>query len=186
MPDIKIILDKIKETDKGEKIIIAVDGRAASGKTTLANALKDAVGASVVHTDHFFLPLNLRTKERLDTAGGNFHYERFKTEVLPYIRKNKDFSYRTFSCKKMDFDAFAYVKNSHILIVEGAYSCHNVLGKYYDFSVFLDVDKKEQINRIVLRNGKDKAKIFAERWIVMEEKYFSAQKTAENADIVMK
>ncbi len=182
---IEPVLDRIKKFDSSRKIVVAVDGRAASGKTTLANSLKSAVGAEIVHMDDFFLPLNLRTKERFKTAGANVHYERFAKEVLPYIRQNSDFSYRKFSCSKMDFDSVVQVKNSPVVIVEGAYSCHPILGKYYDFSVFSDVEKSEQMRRIILRDGKEKAEMFQKRWIPLEEEYFKAYKIAEKCDILI-
>ena len=64
----------IKEKDK---CILAIDGRAAAGKTTLANLLQEYFDGAVIHMDDFFLPLELRTKERYATPGGNVHYERF-------------------------------------------------------------------------------------------------------------
>ena len=36
--------------------------------------------------DDFFLPPALRTPERRSEPGGNVHYERFLTEVLPNLR----------------------------------------------------------------------------------------------------
>ena len=61
--------------------IIAIDGRAASGKSTLAQQLGELLDADVIHMDDFFLPPSLRTKERLSEPGGNVHYERFAEEV---------------------------------------------------------------------------------------------------------
>ena len=66
--------------------IIALDGRCASGKTTLAKDAAELFGASAVHMDDFYLPLALRTEERLGTPGGNVHYERFLTDVIPALR----------------------------------------------------------------------------------------------------
>ncbi|MCL1877401.1 MAG: hypothetical protein FWF80_00945, partial [Defluviitaleaceae bacterium] len=66
--------------------VIAIDGRSASGKTTLASELAAQTGASVIHMDDFFLPQDLRTEERLNTPGGNVHHERFASEVLPHIK----------------------------------------------------------------------------------------------------
>ena len=67
--------------------VIAMDGRAAAGKTTLAEELAVTLGGAVVHMDDFFLPGELRTPERLAAPGGNVHAERFVEEVLPYLRR---------------------------------------------------------------------------------------------------
>ena len=77
----------------GMKVIV-IEGRSGSGKTTLSSMLAKELNASVVHMDDFFLPLSLRSEERLSEPGGNVHYERFMEEVLPFIRSGKPFSCR--------------------------------------------------------------------------------------------
>jgi uridine kinase len=69
--------------------VIAIDGRAASGKSTLAAALKDVIGGEVIHMDDFFLPKALRTEARMKEAGGNIHYERFAEEVVSRLQDHK-------------------------------------------------------------------------------------------------
>ncbi|MCL1786352.1 MAG: hypothetical protein FWG38_00075 [Defluviitaleaceae bacterium] len=69
--------------------VIAIDGRAASGKSTLATALKDVIDGEVVHMDDFFLPKALRTEARMKEAGGNIHYERFLEEVVIRLQDHK-------------------------------------------------------------------------------------------------
>ena len=76
--------EKLKPAGVG---VIAIDGRAASGKTTLAAALAAETGGTVVHMDDFFLPAELRTPQRLAAPGGNVHAERFAEEVLPFLRQ---------------------------------------------------------------------------------------------------
>ena len=55
---------------KDGPVVIALDGRAASGKSTAAAILSEALGAGVVAMDDFFLPPELRTPERLSQPGG--------------------------------------------------------------------------------------------------------------------
>ena len=78
--------------------IIAIDGRCAAGKTTLAARLAKELGGDVIHMDDFFLPPALRTQERRSEPGGNVHYERFLTEVIPNLASGRPFSYRRFDC----------------------------------------------------------------------------------------
>ena len=164
--------------------IIAIDGRAASGKTTFARQLALATGGDVIHMDDFFLPMELRTPERLSQAGGNVHYERFKTEVLPKLQKTAPFSYRRFDCSKMQPGEMRHITSAHVRIVEGAYSLHPQFGNYADLKVFFDISPAEQMNRIRKRNGERAAKIFAARWIPMEEKYIKFFNIRERADII--
>jgi uridine kinase len=165
--------------------VIAIDGRAASGKTSIAADLAQAVGAGIIHVDDFFLPKELRTAERFSTPGGNFHHERLTEEVLPLLRSGEAFSYRKFDCRKMDFDGERQVAASPLRIVEGAYSHHPVLGSYMDLRVFSDISPEEQLARIEKRNGADAAKVFAEKWIPMEEEYLKAYSIKDNAHLVV-
>ena len=76
-------------TGRAEPKIIAIDGRAAAGKTTLATLLSQVLTAEIIRMDDFFLPAELRTAERLAQSGGNIHYERFCAEVLPNLKKKE-------------------------------------------------------------------------------------------------
>ncbi len=165
--------------------IIAIDGRAASGKTTMTNNLCRILNASAVHMDDFFLPPQLRTDERLNAAGGNIHYERFFKEVIPNLKSGKDFSYTVFDCSKMDYGEKRTVSAAPYIIVEGAYSCHPAFGDYAHIKVFSDISPEEQIKRILLRNGEKAAEMFVHRWIPMEEKYYEEYQIKENADLAV-
>lgn len=169
---------------KGAKII-AIDGRAASGKSTIAADLELVLGAGIIHVDDFFLPPELRSEERYAMPGGNVHYERFASEVLPFIENPDSFSYRIFDCHRMDYHGIRTVVSSEWRVVEGAYSCHPVLGDYADLKVFSDIDPKEQMNRLVARNGAEMAERFRTHWIPLEEKYYNYYKLKESADITL-
>lgn len=135
--------------------------------------------------DDFFLPLELRTEVRLKEPGGNVHYERFQKEVLPALHRGGDFSYRRFDCSRMELGEERKVSGNGILVVEGAYSCHPKLEKYMTLRVFSDVESKEQLRRIGIRDGEQALEAFKQRWIPMEENYFAAYGIRERADIVL-
>lgn len=166
--------------------IIAIDGRCAAGKTTLAARLAKELDGDVIHMDDFFLPVELRTPERRSEPGGNVHYERFLEEVLPKLREEGAFSYQRFDCSQMAPGEWIPVKNNGYVFVEGAYSCHPVLGDYMDRKVFLDIDPGEQAERIRERNGEDRLQDFLQLWIPLEEAYFRAFSVEENADYIIK
>ena len=97
---LKQVIDKALKDNNG-MVVLAIDGMSASGKSTLAQEVADKYGGSVVHMDDFFLPAELRTNKRLETPGGNIHYERFKEEVLPGIADHRSFEYGIFDCRNM-------------------------------------------------------------------------------------
>ena len=178
------LLQEISEVlRRKERCVAAIDGRAASGKTTMANLLKGVLAADVIRMDDFFLPMELRTAERFQTAGANVHYERFCEEVLPYLSEAEPFSYRIFDCSRMDYHGRCEIGTAAVRIVEGCYSCHPAFGAYADKIVFSDVDAEEQMQRILKRNGREMAEMFRQRWIPLEEAYYAQYDIPAKADI---
>lgn len=154
--------------------VIAIDGRAGSGKTTLANMISEIFECDIVRADDFFLPPALRTTERLSEPGGNIHYERLKEQVIEKL--GKEFEYDVFDCSVMSLNGKRKINSKRMCVIEGSYSMHPFFGKYYDMGVFVTVDSVIQRNRILLRNGEQMLKMFKEKWIPMEEKYISHYK----------
>lgn len=186
MEALKSLLEHIEtltSTKKGLKII-AIDGYAASGKTTLASSLAEHLRCSVIHMDDFFLPKYLRTKERLESAGGNVHYERFKTEVIDHLA-DEVITYQRFDCSTMDFGDTVSLKLSDWLVIEGSYSCHPYFKAYMDLFVFVEIDHDLQIERIGRRNGTMMLKRFIDTWIPMENQYFETYDIKSNADCII-
>ena len=184
--DALAILEKANAyAQKNQPCVIAIDGRAASGKTTLANCLQLILDADVIHMDDFFVPPALRSKERFEKPGENIHHERFICEVLPFLAKQEPFSYRIFDCSTMDYHGIRKIGSAPFRIVEGSYSCHVHFGTYADITVFSDVSANEQADRIRKRNGEEMLKMFLTKWIPMEEAYFSHYAIKENADILL-
>lgn len=163
--------------------MIAIDGRCGAGKTTLASHLQKICGCNVIHLDHFFLRPEQRTKERMLQVGGNVDYERFLTEVMIPLNKKEAFSYRLFDCHKQKMTETIKIEPKPINIIEGSYSCHPVLIQNYDLKIFLSVNKKEQLRRIVQRNGEKNAAKFKEKWIPLEEIYFSTFNIKESCNL---
>jgi thymidylate kinase len=69
-----------------------------------------------------------------------------------------------------------------LVLIEGSYSHHPALRLYCDLFLFLTVTPEKQLDRIRKRNGEAMAKVFQNRWIPLEEAYFSAFSVSEHAD----
>lgn len=111
-------------------------------------------------------------------------YERVLKEVLEPLKRGEErITYRIFDCKTMSFQGECTIDGSKTVVVEGSYSCHPLLRKYYDLTIFLDVDGKTQIERLRERVGEERLKMFKEKWIPLEEAYFQAFSVKENCDI---
>lgn len=154
--------------------IIAIDGMCASGKTTLAQSLSDESGMQIIHMDDFFLPVEMRTSDRLSLPGGNIHYERFNKEVISSIKNGTDFEYRIFNCSAGGYTDTKKVCISKPIIIEGAYSTHPEIPDIYDLKIFSEISPEIQLQRIEKRNGAEALKVFKEKWIPFENRYFKA------------
>ena len=173
--------------ENNEQIVIAVDGMSGALKSTMAQALAKKYEAQIIHCDDFFLPAHLRSKERYEQPGGNIDYVRLKDEVIDNLSRNSpqiaDFSYGKFDCRQMKVTQNINISKARMYVVEGVYSLHPYFGKYYDYSIFLKVNGKEQLKRIEARNGD--VQMFKDMWIPMENLYFDKFAIQQKADCVI-
>lgn len=179
-----------KAQTKG-RVIVAIDGRCASGKTTMASELIESLGAegfscNLIHMDDFFLRPEQRTDERLAEPGGNIDHERFLDEVLLPLSQGKRVTYRPWDCGAQDFGQPITVEPAQITIVEGSYSCHPALWDLYDDHIFLWVSESTQHARILERDGEEGLEVFKAKWIPLEERYFSHYNIAARCEIALR
>ena len=179
--------NKSKKNKSQSVILIAIDGCCASGKTTLAEKLSGYYGWSVVHLDDFFLRPSQRTPERYEEPGGNLDRERVLKEILIPLKsrelyQNPAISYRPFDCHAMRLKDPVLLKLSHVILIEGSYACHPALYDFYNLRVFLTIDQETQKTRIKRRNDPETAENFFNRWIPLEERYFSAFSIPKQCD----
>lgn len=159
------------ELVKKSNLIIAIDGRCGSGKSTFADKLAKDYGFQIVHMDDFYLPLDMRNPERFQQIGGNIHTERFSYQVFDNIKKKNHFFYTKFDCKLLAFTKGVKVMVNKPIVIEGAYSMLEQFREIYDMKIFMDIDKQTQKERIVKRNGEKDWINFETKWIPKEEKY---------------
>ena len=165
------------------KSIISLEGRCASGKSTITSKLKHKY--TIIPIDDFFLPINLKTKERLNEIGGNINYELVKkmlVELKQALKRNLEvFSYSAFDCSKQEYYTKEIVLKDKV-ILEGVYSASIYFRELIDKIAYLFVDKETQLKRINNRSLKEK---FINEWIPLEEKYFEHILIEEIADIII-
>lgn len=168
------------------RVLLAIEGGAASGKTTVAALLAGLYNAAVFHADDFFLRPEQRTEARYAQPGGNLDRERLEAELLVPLREGNEGAYRPFDCHSRTLGAPRPFTPARLNIVEGSYSLHPELACYYDLSVFLDVSPDTQRCRIRKRNGPEWGRVFEERWIPLENDYFRETHTAERCTLRLK
>ena len=180
-----ILREQISDLINNGRAVIAIDGNCASGKSTLADEIQQVFGGTVINADSFFLPLDMRTDERLSEPGGNFHRERFISEVVCGIKSESAFNYGVFDCSVGEVTHSITVDENRLIIIEGSYCMHPMIGFDYDLKIFCTTDSQTQLSRIVKRNGEEMAEVFKAKWIPLENRYFDFYNIKNNCDLII-
>ena len=168
----------------GQRVLLAIEGGSAAGKSTLAQLLNHVYDCSVAHMDDFFLRPEQRTTHRLEEAGGNVDRERFLQEVLLPLSRGEIVQYRRYNCATGAVEDPKPLHMTPLTVVEGAYSMHPELREKYNLSVFLKVAPELQRQRIRGRNSPGMQQRFFEEWIPMEQRYFEVMQVEDACDLV--
>ncbi len=179
------ILIEIDKMLNNSGMIVAIDGRCASGKTTLASLLGKIYDCNLFHMDDFFLTPEQRTRERLAVPGENVDHERFKREVLIPLKEGLPVEYKRYDCCTKAQEAPVIITPKRLNIIEGVYSMHPELIGFYDFKLFMDISTELQRERISTRNSPELAQRFFNEWIPLEELYFDELSVRRKADLIL-
>ncbi len=151
--------------------VIGIDGRCGSGKTHLAALLEEMFSCHVLHMDDFYLPVEARTENWRETAGGNMDFIRFQREALSLAKAGETIRYRRYNCQSGKMEDEILLPPRRLYVAEGSYSHSPMLNEKYDMKIFLTCEKKIQKKRLKEREGSYYA-AFLKDWIPMEERYF--------------
>ncbi len=173
--------------DAGRKaayVNVAIEGRAASGKTTMAALLADLFDGTVISMDDYFLPVEQKSPERLALPGGNLDAERFRQEIMA-SRYAENIAHARFDCHTQTLLSLVVEERKSFLFVEGVYSLRSDFRSFYDVKILLDTDSETQKLRIWDRGGEALLHRYETEWLPLEEEYFVATEPQLCADIII-
>ena len=166
-------------------LVLALDGRCGSGKTTLANGLAAQLpGCTLLRTDDFYLPPADRVPGWEQIPCANMDLARLRDEALRPAYEGQPVPYRAYSCREGRCLPVQQLSAQPLVILEGSYSHHPLLAGYETLRVFVTCSKPEQTRRLQAREGERYAN-FAARWIPLEERYFAAHDPAARCNFVL-
>jgi len=163
----------------GKTHIIAIDGPAGAGKTTLAmqisQALTSRFSIEVVHMDHLYNGWD-------DALGENL------TELLSNIIEAQKNS-QNYLLPHFDWNANKYstprdLKSPQILILEGVGSAQAIVRNSATTTIWIEVDRAIGIKRVIARDG-DEIESQMKQWLIDQEIYFTSDKTRESAQFIL-
>lgn len=173
-----------KKLGMGKPIIVSIDGRCGSGKTSLAEVIRKVFPCNVFHIDDYYLPMDKRQENWEQFSGGNIDFERFKRDVLLPAVQGGTIMYRPYNCQSGTYEKTEQIPSCMLTVVEGSYSAHPILAEEYDLKVFLTCSKEVQRIRLKEREG-EYYPAFEQRWIPMEENYIQKCDIVKNSGIVL-
>lgn len=180
------ILQQIPDSQHRKKpYVIALDGMCASGKSTLAKKLAEALPALLIHADDYYPQTFQRTEQRFAEPGGNLDRERLLEQVLLPAMHHQPITLQKFNCQTMKLEKAQTVQTPDFLLVEGTYSLHPLLYPCYDLRLWSGIDPKKQMERLAKRETPEKRKMFAQRWIPFETRYFNELRIRDKADLIL-
>ena len=183
--DQQILRELLQRIRTQDHPLITIDGPCASGKTTLAKQLAEALPAAVVHTDDYVIPHALKTAERLAVPGGNCDAERLVREVVMPWKCRLPVRMRRYDCKTDRLLPEEWLPEKDVLILEGSYCNLPAIRQESDLRIFLEISREEQQARLRQRETPESLRRFDERWIPLENAYFTAYRLPDEGCIVI-
>jgi len=156
--------------------LIAIDGRAGAGKTTLAAKFFEELSVDksvqVIHMDDLYNGWNNALDERLTKI----------LELIVNAHHNKvAFEIEIFNWNSMSFDSKEGINPVDILILEGVGAGQKVVRDAGATLYWLDIDAEVGIQRVLNRDGNQIASQM-KQWQIAQEIHFMRDKTRENAE----
>lgn len=174
----------IRQTTRycGSVRVIAIDGPAGSGKTTLAQQLADELSARdlnsvhVVHMDDVYRGWS----QDLVTDLAN----KLETQILKPIKKGLPASYTKFDWHKNAYDDQVAIPECDFLILEGVGAANPKLRPYFAYSIWIEADPSVRLDRVLARDGQEiKAQMIT--WQLKEQSYFRGLEVKPQADLAL-
>lgn len=178
------ILQRIDGLRSTEKILlVCIEGCCGSGKTMLAERLRQHYRCNVIHMDDFYLPVNRRQKDWERIPGQNMDFARLRSEVIEPLSRGEPCQYVAYDCSRGDFRTAERMSPADMIVLEGSYCLHPNLGIKADLAIFVRCSQSEQLKRLKDREG-ERIEMFRKRWIPLENRYHRDYHVVSRCDIL--
>lgn len=154
---------------------LGIDGKGATGKTTLAAQICAAVpGSVVVHVDDFARP-DLRGWER----------ERFVAQVCQPLLAGRPARYQRWDFAANRGAEWHQVPVGILVVVEGVSATDASLGVAWDLTVWLEASRETRLRRAARRDGPEQLERWLTDWMPSEDDYEAAQHPQQRVDLIV-
>lgn len=186
-------------------LIMGINGAGGSGKTQLALALhaflkKQDEEVKLLHIDDFHNPKAIRYKDGNDNPASYYHhsidYLTFKNETLRPLHQTQNWP-TSIRAKSLDLKTDMplqeriEIEKNDIVLIEGIFLFKDNMQRYYDLKIFLDVDERTILERVlkrdleILANTETIKKRYIHKYFAGDRLYYADIEPNEIADIVI-
>lgn len=173
------IVDRIHNCSNftGSARVIAIDGPAGSGKTTLADELCVILpNCAVVHMDDLYEGWNQDLITELPI--------RIENQLLKPLSVGHKATFPIYDWKLSLFAGTQTIDNPEFLILEGVGSANPKLKDYFALSIWVEADPAKLLDRLIARDGQQlRNQLVA--WQVHEANYFAQLNVRSSVDLVV-
>ena len=181
LSEVAVQIDSIIKSLK--PILIGIEGFGGSGKTTLANQLKEALGSSyIVNIDDFIVKEKI-TEQSWDKGG--FDRKRLEEQVLLPASKCQAIKYQELIWQTNKLSEPKAVPTVDFLIVEGISSYHPDIAHYYDYKIWVDTPIKIAKQRGKQRDAGNENEKYWDLWAENDLRYQEKYHPERVADFVI-
>ena len=190
--EIQPVIDTINALrEAGTPVVVALDGRSGTGKSTLGLEIAAAVNGTYVDQDDFYSGGEidqwrvLSPEIRIDKC---IDWQRVLRDVIIPFHASLPIHYHPFNWETMDGLATEAIslKPSDVLILDGAYSTRPELAEFLDLTVLVTLDDALRRQRIMDREGEDWTLEWFTVWDAAENLYFGHMRPESAFDIVIR
>jgi uridine kinase len=187
-----LLADRIREltSDRPGPVLVALDGRSAAGKSTLAAEVAPLVGAGVIDGDDFYSGGSAAQWDAMSAAEKVDYCIDWRRQrpVLEALSRGGAASWHPYDWEADDGSLARRPVTSGpapVTILDGAYSARPELSDLFDLRVLYDAPAELRKRRLIQREGEDYRETWNARWDEAEEWYFSRVMPPEAFDLVI-
>lgn len=159
--------------------IIAIDGPAGAGKTTMAHtialALSSEFSVTEIHMDDLYDGWDAALSKGLTTQ---------LLEIAQSHKQGSEIFLTTYDWESAKFNPPRKLESSELLILEGVGSGQRAIRELLNVLIWIDIEDLEGMTRVLQRDG-NQIEHQMKKWLITQEQHFASEGTEKAADFIL-